>query len=128
MAFRKAAGTGGVSLSVSFTTFHEYFIFCMSSQLSNSPSFFDIAISLCSALGKTYSHEHHIVFNLYVSNNTIGFALIKSTEISFSFKTISKDDPYCVFNIILFSISFGLTTRDNPNNITLTKLFFCNRL
>ncbi|KAK6927692.1 hypothetical protein RJ641_006283 [Dillenia turbinata] len=39
---------GGANLSVSRATFHEYFIFCKSSQFNNSPCAFDFAISICS--------------------------------------------------------------------------------
>ena len=38
----------GANLIDSRNTFHEYFIFSMSSQVNNSPEPFDFAISICS--------------------------------------------------------------------------------
>lgn len=43
-----APWAGGDSLIASRATFHVYFIFSMSSHVSNSPGFFDLAISICS--------------------------------------------------------------------------------
>lgn len=44
----KAPCRGGTSLKTSHATFHEYFIFWMSSQFNNSPGPFDLVIFICS--------------------------------------------------------------------------------
>jgi len=48
MASLKLPISGGESLNVSQATFHEYFIFWMSSQFNNSPGALDLMISACS--------------------------------------------------------------------------------
>ncbi|KAK2992586.1 hypothetical protein RJ640_013206 [Escallonia rubra] len=63
----KAPDTGGVSLITSETTFHEYFIFCMSSHCSNSPGCFDAAISICSS---TQMASNELSVNHYIPSLT----------------------------------------------------------
>ncbi|KAK2993517.1 hypothetical protein RJ640_025527 [Escallonia rubra] len=53
----KAPCSGGASLSTSHATFHEYFIFCTSSQFKSSPGAFDLAISICSEKKKKKNQQ-----------------------------------------------------------------------
>lgn len=67
MASLNVPWRGGTNLITLLTTFHEYFIFCMSYQSRASPNFFEAAISFCSDSVVYQPHQHFKIFTYKIA-------------------------------------------------------------